>query len=253
MRHAALPLLLCLAACGPIDPEPPTDDEGVPIPTPGPFDDWLEVEEVTPDGGEVGLRPTIRVRFDTFIEDDELIDFSAVSLQSAGLRVTGRVTWEMTTRTLVFRPLRDLVPGLQYTLSLAPDYLESVTGAPFRSSDLPKFEAVEGGGSAADPEIDSSWDAVDTIFERKCRSCHADPQWQLNPLTRASMIGQPSAQTDQLVVLPFDPADSYLMHKILPDYPIRRFTVQPPPWSHAEPLTDVERRLVEAWIRNGAL
>lgn len=240
-----------LLACGPVDPEPP---EGVTtVPMPGPYDDWLTVEDVQPDGGDVGRRPEIRLQFDTYLEEDRLLDYGVASLESGGLRISGRVEYEMAARTLVFRPLRDLVPDLTYRLVLRADYLRSVTGAPLGEVELPSFVSSDEDAtteSAETPRI--GWEQVDAILERKCRSCHADPQWGLNPLTRASLVGARSEQTDAVLVAPYDPGDSYLMHKILPDYPLRRFTIQPPPWSRADPLTTSERRAIEVWIRNGA-
>jgi hypothetical protein len=63
------------------------------------------------------------------------------------------------------------------------------------------------------------WPEVDRILEANCRSCHADPQWRLNPLTRESMLGVRAEQVSRFLVRPGDPADSYLMEKILPSYP----------------------------------
>ena len=250
------PLILAIApltACGSIDPEPPTDEDGQPIPKPGPFDDWLRVVATTPDGGEVGVRPTIRVTFDAYLDHFELLDYAALEIRSGGLRTQGRVTYEMTTRSLVFTPITRLEPGLTYRLFPSPDYLVSVTGAPLQIEDLPAFQITEEGSSGADrARPDADWAAVDALLQAKCRSCHSDPGWDLNPLTRESLVSVRSEQVDQFVVVPFSPAASYLMHKILPDYPLRRFTVQPPPWSDAAPLEPAEILLVETWIENGA-
>lgn len=245
-------VIFALAACGPIAPAPPTDEEGEVIEMPGPFDTWLRVEQMLPDGGEVGLRPRLRFVFDTWIDEDELLDFSTVTVSSAGLSTGGRVKWTMTTRTLEFVPSSPLEPGLNYRATMDQARLQSVTGAPFQSVDLPTFLVTEDGPEFADSEPSVSWEEVDGLLENRCRSCHADPQWALNPLTYDSLVGRRSDQTDAIMVLPFDPGDSYLMHKILPDYPVRRFTVQPPPWSDAGPLTESEIFLIERWIATGA-
>lgn len=76
--------------------------------------------------------------------------------------------------------------------------------------------------------------------------------WGLNPLTRESMIGKRSDAGDEMLIVPFDPADSYVLQKLLPDYWTIRWDVQPPAWSGAEPLSERELRLVESWIRQGA-
>ena len=66
------------------------------------------------------------------------------------------------------------------------------------------------------------------------------------------MIGARADEVDEVIVIRYDAADSYLMHKIIPDYPLRRYGVQPPTWSDAEPLTANEIALIEDWIRVGA-
>ncbi len=68
------------------------------------------------------------------------------------------------------------------------------------------------------------------------------------------LIGQPSTQQpDLLLVQPFDPERSYLMHKLLWDYPLREGTAQPTPWDGGAPLPEQDLRLIERWIRGGAL
>ncbi len=239
-----------VAACGPVDPAPVDD-----VPErPGPYDRFLEVIDVSPGEGDIPERPTLRIRFNDYLDDDELLDYSIVSLQSGGLRAAGRVDYEMTTRTLVFEPFGPLEHGLTYQVVVRGDFLRSVTGAPLATANLPRLR-VDRSAESATPGLalpSAGWDRVDAIFEAKCRSCHSDPQWALDPLTRDSMIGRPSEQTGIPLVTPFDPDESYLMRKILHDYPLRRFTVQPPPWSGATALTVEETLVVETWIRNGA-
>jgi hypothetical protein len=182
-----------------------------------------------------------------------LIDFSTVSLHSAGLSERGRTRWEMTTRTLIFEPFGELVDELRYSPRLDAGQLVSVTGAPFRRTELPSWIVDASLETDAQERTSSpSWEEIDELLARKCRSCHADPEWNLNPLTRESLVGQRSTQIDGFLVVPFDPSDSYLMHKILPGYPVRRFTLQPPPWSGAAPLTVSERLAIELWIAGGA-
>lgn len=243
-------IALLIAGCGSIDPPPPTDEDGNEIIEPGPFDTYLGIEADYPD--EVGVRPIIRLRVDGYIDEDELLDFGIVSLASAGITETGRVRWIMSTRTLEFRPFSELVPGLRYTPRIDGSRVFSVTGAPLADVSLPPVLVVDEPADDDPPTPAVRWPEVDRLLEAKCRSCHADPQWQLNPLTRESMIGQQSKQVFQPLVLPFDPGDSYLMRKVIADFPVRRFTVQPPPWSDLEPLTQAEVALLETWIRGGA-
>lgn len=250
MRALLLTALLA-CACGPIDPAPITDADGNEIVFAGAFDTPLGAAARYPE--VVGERPVLRFVFDGFLDEDGLLDFGVVTVQSGGLSTGGRVTWEMSTRTLEFRPFSDLVPGFVYRPVFDAGRLFSVTGAPFRGGNFPPFRVDPDApaGDAPSPR-DVEWTTIDALFEARCRSCHADPGWDLNPLTHASLVGSRSEQVDGLLVVPFDPGDSYLLHKLIADYPVRRFTAQPPPWSGAEPLSDAEVRLVEHWIATGA-
>lgn len=249
-RYSILLVSLALSACGSIDPEPITDEDGNPIIMPGPFDDHLGVTALY--GAEVGVRPTLRFQFDAFVNEDQLLDFGVVALSSGGIAASGRIRWQMSSRTMAFRPFNPLVAGLRYRPSIDASRVFSVTGAPLGAIELPEFVVSD---EIEEPEFELPmvrWAAVDDVFRAKCRSCHADPQWQLNPLTYASLVGGASAQTDELLVVPFDPGDSYLLHKVIEDYPVRRFSVQPPPWSNAATLTAEEVVLIERWVATGA-
>jgi hypothetical protein len=243
--------MLLLASCGPIDPGPPLDEDGNEIIRPGAFDSYLGIQA---DYAETqGVRPALRFIFDAFVEEDELVDFGVVVVASAGIVNGGRVTWHVSTRTMTFRPFSNLVSGLEYKPQFDASRLFSVTGAPLGPVNLPTFvvdETVTTEEPPPPPLV--GWAEIDDLFEAKCRSCHAEPSWQLNPLTYDSLIGRRSAQVDRMMVVPFDPADSYLLHKCIPDYPTRRFTVQPPPWSDAEPLSEQELFMLERWISTGA-
>lgn len=247
-------LLMCttLLGCTSIEDEPLLDEDGNLIPTPGPYDYWLDIEDAQPTG-DTSLRPTIELKFNAHLEDDDFIDFNMAWLASGGIRASGLTSYRVRDRTLVFRPYNNLIEGLRYRLIVNDALLESVTGAPADISTLPLVIASsEIPIEEPEPEPDVAWPDVRRVFERKCWSCHQDPSWQLNPLTRESMIGTKALESDELLVIRYDPADSYLMHKVIPDYPIRRYGVQPPTWSDAEPLTETELALIEDWIRVGA-
>ena len=244
-----LPLLMM--GCTAIEPDVPVDDEGNPIPLPGPYDDWLRVQSVSP-RGTIPTRPTIRITFNAHLEDDLFIDQDMVWLSSGGIRASGRTTYDFQTRTLVFRPFVELIDGLKYRLYVNDIRFESVTGAPPEFAGFPLYTV----SSEVEPEETEEgvvvWPDVRPIFERKCYACHQDPTWQLNPLTPESMVGVRADGGDEHLVVRYDPADSYLMHKIVPDYPLRRHGVQPPVWSDSEPLTFDETAMIQQWIASGA-
>ena len=246
-------LALLFASCGPIEEEPLLDADGEPVALPGPYDQWLTFSAVSPEE-EISLRPTIAIEFDAYLNGDTFNSFGAARLQSGGIHESGRVQYRMTRKTILFRPNRQLEPELNYILRWTADDLRSVTGAPLHPyALLPSFvtnEELEDSPPLDFPSV--GWQEVEEIFDNHCNFCHGDPGWQLPSLERDELISQRSEQVDAYLVEPFHPERSYLMHKILPDYPIRRFTVQPPPWSDAAPLSidDIER--IEFWIAAGA-
>ena len=255
--RALLALLLAAAAgCADIEPEPPLDEEGEPIAMPQAYDSFLVVTDVDP-GGEQPLapRPRITLTFSDYLDDDSFLPFALVSLTSGGLRAQGLVYYRMAYRQLVFEPFAPLATGLRYRLALETGALTSATGAPYLPTEAAEqVWIVEDGAEAPElsEEPDAGWEAVRALFRQRCDGCHGDPQWQLVPLTHQALL-QKSKQVDRYLVRPFDPADSYLMHKILPGYADRRFTAQPPPWHESsQPLGLDEIWLVERWIRDGA-
>ncbi len=246
-------LLWSLPSCGPIEEEPLLDSEGEPFALPGPYDQWLTFSSVTPED-EISLRPTMAVEFNAYLDADTFNSYGALRFQSGDILEWGRVQYRMTRKTILFRPNRDLEGNLNYILRWTADDLRSVTGAPLHPyAMLPTFDT--NAELEATPPLDRptvSWEEVEELFDGHCNFCHADPGWQLPSLERDELIGQRSRQVDAWLVEPFHPERSYLMHKILPDYPVRRFTEQPPPWSGAEPLSLDEIERIEHWIAAGA-
>lgn len=245
--------LVCLTACGEIEPDPPVDDDDEPIEMPDPLEEWLFFESFYPDE-EISTQPTIEIEFNQYLAPDSFNSFGAARLQSGGLTSFGRVDYRMTRKTLLFRTNSSIEPDLTYQLSWNTSDIESVVGSPLHpGATLPSYEAradLEATPPLTRPSV--SWSEVDELFEAHCNDCHGEPSWDLPELTRDGLVGRRSEQIDAMLVEPFYPARSYLMHKILPDYPIRRFTEQPPPYSEQEPLStgDIER--IEHWIAAGA-
>lgn len=253
-------------SCGSIEPEGPVDEDGDPIPIPQPYDDWLRITRVEPgaQAEAIAPRPTFAVTFNQYLDDESWRSWGAARLQSNGIRYNGEVDYIMVRKTILWRPYRSVIEGLEYRFVFSMEDLRSVTDAP-RTPDASyealyaRADAEEGASYELDlPQEPVRWEQVRQIFERRqCYQCHGDTeQWAyLNPLTRGSLVGERSEQVDRLLVRPFDVTDSYLMHKLLPDYPVRRYTVQPPPWfedPQARPLDESELWAVERWIRGGA-
>jgi hypothetical protein len=263
MRTATTSALACLAAligvvhagCGSIEPAVPVDDEGEPIALPGPYDTWLQIRRVTPSSGAVSLRPTIELAFTDYVDPLTFTSYGVLTLQSGGIVVAGLAQYFMADRTIRWTPRQDLEPGFEYRLTLMESDIASMTGAPLLApTRLPLFiadESLEAPTSVDGDDV--TWADVAPVFEARCAPCHSDPQWGLPAMERGVLVTTRSSQVDAMLVRPFDPSRSYLMHKILPDYPARRFTVQPPPWDENSTSLEPETiRIIEAWIRQGA-
>jgi hypothetical protein len=243
-----------LVACTPVDPDGPVDEDGDPIPLPGPYDTFLEIESITPgEGDALGPRPWLALRFNAYLDDDTFSSFGAMQLRAGGLRQRGDVRYVMTDRTLYWRPYSDLRDGFVYELDLTLGGVESVTGAPLREPDaLPVYTADADAESAPFGRADDpvTFDEVDAVFQARCASCHGTPEWPyLVPLDRESLLTTTQPNLGRVMVRAGDPADSYLMHKVLEDYPDRLNGPCPPTWSEdPTPLTRDEVWLIERWI-----
>jgi hypothetical protein len=251
---AAATVAAMSTACVEVEPDPPVDEDGEPVVVPAPHDRWLEVVDISPDTDEIAMSPSVAVTFNDYIDDESFESYAFGALRSGGVRASGTATYIMTDKTVVWRPFSRLEPGLKYRFSVTED-LESATGAPLRApAEWPEYLA---GRDAVPSELvvlpDVRWDAVRPIFDATCAGCHQDPQWGLNPLTYDSLIGAKSQQTDLFLVRPGDASDSYLMRKLLWDYPDIEFVHQPPAWSGGQELAREELLLIEGWITGGAL
>lgn len=250
-------LLVWGVGCGSIDPEAPLDAQGREIPVPEPGERWLSVSGIAPEGEVIPSRPVIRLELSEYVDDDLMLDVDVISLVSGGRRASGRAVWDMQTKTLSWTPFSPLIDGLDYSLAVNASRLESVAGSPLFPPRSRAWRVDAGLDSSAvpsgmAPRREARWDEVAEVFSRKCWTCHQDPQWRLNPLTPESMVGVKAADLDRFLVVPLDPDDSYLVQKVLPDYPTIVWDVQPPAWSGVEPLEASEIATIIDWVASGA-
>ncbi len=261
----SLLLMSGILGCGQIEAEPVLDKDGDPIEFPPPLENWLLVSTVTSDAETQPLRPSFLIQFNQYLQEDSALSYGVVTLRSGALSASGSYTPIMVKKAILWTPYRDLRDSFEYTLTVSGSGLRSVTEAP-TPPDYNKSitfiaaqEAQEHTAFELEFTQDLTWPDIKDIFDQRgCYACHGQPDWNgLNPLTYDAMVGQKSEQTDLQLVRFKDPTNSYLMHKILPDYPVRSGTLQPPKWSASrgitsEALTEDELWLVEQWIRQGA-
>lgn len=185
----------------------------------------------------------IRIRFDGYL--DPLTDWSqTVTLSSAEVPFAARVTYDPVDRALVAVPLLDLRPGVGYTVTVLGERLRGVDGRP-----APAEPFVLGFHAVADPPTRPRREEVDfadlaPVLADQC-SCHGPEPLVYPPLTPAALVGRPSQRRpDRLLVVPGDALASYLVERVLPDYPTVRGLPMPPD----EPLPDEVLRALITWI-----
>jgi len=223
-------------------------------PLPGsPYERPLVALAVDPplDQGPVARNPRIALTFNTYLDPTPLTYYNGLSLRSGGIRAGGTTDYQLVDKALVWRTTRWMRPDLYYTLGLDKTVLFSVTGQPYEG--VEQLQYLAGDFTVEEPPAEPApvWDDVAPLFA-PCGTCHDDPEWRLPPITWDGLVNQPSAQQDKLLVRPFDAPSSYLLHKLLDDYPDREGTAQPPAWAGANPLPVEDLRRIEAWIRGGA-
>ena len=246
---------IACAGCGIIESteHAPSGEEEQGERKPGRFDRYLKVDQFRPRTDEIAAKPTFVIRFNDYIDDDAVRSYETGTLSSGAISRGGWAEYVMTDKKLVWTARSSMPTGLEASFALT-DSFKSITGSPLKAqAPLGTFQVTDRKPSLPGPSTESpTWSDVEAIFERRCAECHADPDWELNPLTRESMVGVLSDQVDRYLIRLYDPADSYLMQKLLWDYPDRRLEPQPPAWAGGEQLPREELLTIERWIGAGA-
>ena len=237
---AALVLLGAVCGCS-IEP---TAEEAAPL--------LVERSEPGANSTDIPLNPPIRFYFNQYLDTAPLRYWNMVSVRSKGIYAGGRAYYDMVDRRIRFELYRPLDHHLKYTITLNDEVIRSVDGT---ALDPVEINVQTGGGLVEHPQrkpYPTYEQRMASLFEQGC-SCHGEPQRQLPALTHESLLSTWSSQLpDRRLVQPFDAPNSYLMHKVLWDYPIREGQPMPPPWSGGEQLQRDKLRLIERWIRSGA-
>lgn len=251
-------VLACLAGCGSIEPEGPVDDKGKPIPIPPAGEQWLLIQNISPklDSTEISTRPTFEITFNQYIDEESYLSYNVASIDTGGQRNFGRAQYIMTRNLIRWTPYRALRPDFEYEFKIILGGVRSISEAPLWPEKPKAFFITRDEPQEDDWDLDMrsrTWSDVEAIFDKHCNRCHGDAQWGLPELTWAVLTQTQSTQLPRPLVRPYSPSNSYLMHKILPDYPDRLNTVQPPPWDEdSQTLTEAEIWTIEKWIKDGA-
>jgi hypothetical protein len=238
--------IICLVACGSSDLSVGNERVGPP-----PF----EVIDVSISEGEtdVPLNQPFTIWFNRYLDAEVFRYSNAVKVCSSGVRGRGFSRYRMADRSVTFFPTRNLRSRLIYNLGLNDETVLALGGENLSTQFERAFQTAEGGTVVQDREIAtvSYAGSVFPLFEQGC-GCHVDDD-AVPSLDYESLMQATSTQMDdRLLVVPYDPTTSYLMQKILPDYPDRRLSEMPPAWGRRPPLTFEQLSTVENWILTGA-
>lgn len=195
----------------------------------------------------------LSLAFNRYLDPDAFAYFNAMSLRSGGVRASGFTRYSPATRTLTFYPVRNLEPGLIYELRVDEELVTSIQGEALEDGFSLRFQSARDGTTDEGPFLEpvSFAESVEPLFIAGC-GCHYERP-ELLSLDYESLVGRPSSQRPaRALVEPFDPARSYLLQKVLPSYPDRRFDIMPPPWSGLPRLERADLEVLENWIETGA-
>jgi len=202
---------------------------------------------------DVALNQPFTIRFNQYLDTGALDIFGAVEARSGGIRARSFVRYSAVDRSLTFFPVRNFQPSLIYRLTVDDELVLPLDGAPLEPSFNRRFQTAEGGTVEQHREVDTVYfdESIAPLFESGC-GCHYTSDG-LASLAYDDLVGVPSEQhPSALLVRPFDPPRSYLLMKVLRDYPGRRLDRMPPPWSDEPTLGVDSLHLIEDWIETGA-
>lgn len=202
------------------------------------------VSQDPPEGGRLAADEPVLLRFATYLYPGTP-PAGTVTLVSGEREVGVALLYDPAARGVALRPTEELLPGLAYTLTVAPEALFGYDGAVLPEPIVLHFVAET---AAARPEPDPVDFEADLapLFEARC-ACHGPAPLAYPALTETALVGRPSLALPYLsLVAPGLPLRSMLVRKILPGFPGHQGRIMPP--ADGDPLTVEERRLVVDWV-----
>lgn len=228
------------------------DDRYVWLESPVPF--FVEATSLEDQAVDVPLNQPITLWLSTYLDPDSFEYFNALLMESGGIRGRGFTRYQLWDRSLTIFPTANLLPNLTYTLTVNPDTVRAINGEELAIPFELTFRTASTETVDQDRNLSrlSYAEHVAPIIEAHC-SCHTASDAQI-PLDYDRLLSLSSqSMAARPFVRPYSPTSSYLMEKILPDYPDRKWTIMPPPQSAEEPLEPTEIQVIEQWISTGAM
>ncbi len=182
----------------------------------------------------------IRVFFDRYLEPTS--EWSRIAtLNSGEVRFGISTTYDPVDRAIVVRPRAPLRAGIGYVLRLDHERLTAMDGALLpQEFELPFLSVPASSQWNEEPEVVSFESHLKPVIEEKC-GCHGPAPGAFPPLQPDALIRQVSQrQPARILVEPGQPLQSYLIQRMLPEYPGVR--------GEPKDLTPDEVRLFITWI-----
>lgn len=216
-------------------------------PVPAPIAVAVEV------AGSPSARPEVTLTLDHWLDTDASRLHDAIIMRAGSARASLDIRWSVVDRTLVARPWEPLRPELAWTLAVQGDALVAVDGAVAADVEPVALSVSDADATPDTPARQPTWDDdIAPLLRTRCAPCHTD-DGPLLPMRRDALVDRPARSApDARLVLPWDPAASALLWRVIPGYPEPLGAAMPPAWSEQPPLEPDELRLIEAWIRAGA-
>ena len=186
--------------------------------TPDLVEPTLSVLSTVPQIGDVHPADApLRVRFDGYLHPNTQWS-STAEVNTGGIRHPVSVAYDPVAQSVVIAPTIAFRPGLAYTLLMPTDGVVAHDGGTLEAEF--RLDFVAGPPTLSSPRAPLRFtDDIAPIFERRC-GCHG-PSGETPPeLSPEGMINRPSwRQPNWRVVVPGRPLASYLVLRMLPDYP----------------------------------
>lgn len=163
-----------------------------------------------------------------------------------------RIELDPLDHTLTATPVDPFEPNLTYTWEVDETRLRGSGGRPVAPV-APYRMPVAADASDPEPEepVVVRWDDVAPIVAQRCDPCHNDAP--LEPIRPPALALRSTVFEERRLVAPYDAPRSYLVEKLVPEYPDRFGAIMPPPWGEQPPLTTEELRMLVDWVADGAL
>ena len=197
------------------------------------------VDSLPRDRSTIGSDEPISIMFDDYLSLSSL-STDGIVLSSGDLSVDVQLSYNPVDKAIVIKPKRNLRVGIGYSLTIERNSILSWSGQTGNEEYRLSFRTDSPIGSAAQP-ISYGAD-IQPIFVKQC-GCHGfEDDIHPNLDQWPSLVDTPSSRQPEFpLISPGQPLSSYLILRLLPDYP----TVFGSPKS----VTKEEVRRLVRWVR----